>query len=178
MSPALNGSSAIRRFERSYVIEICDGIIFDFYTGRPHINGTFSNSCQYKGRLCCKQLNFVLLLNVEDVYCGVCAGYLLVMLYSSLLLSLIIHGCVQIIWYHQKVNCFVDLLMKTECIQLFYVMTCTDNVSNRHNIMTVHGQNMMYNLYNNLHLAGFCSKDHANILASILRSSLATFTFP
>ena len=37
MSPALNGSSAIRHFEGSNVIEICDGITFDFYTGLPHV---------------------------------------------------------------------------------------------------------------------------------------------
>ena len=37
MSPALNGSSAIRRFEGSDVIEIRDGITFDFYTGLPHV---------------------------------------------------------------------------------------------------------------------------------------------
>ena len=37
MSPALNGSSAIRRFERSDAIEIHDGITFDFYTGLPHM---------------------------------------------------------------------------------------------------------------------------------------------
>ena len=33
MSPALNGSS----FECSDAIEIRDGIIFDFYTGLPHV---------------------------------------------------------------------------------------------------------------------------------------------
>ena len=38
MSPALNGSSAIRRFEGSDVIEIRDGITFDFYTGLPHMH--------------------------------------------------------------------------------------------------------------------------------------------
>ena len=37
MSPTLNGSSAIRRFERSNAVEIRDGITFDFYTGLPHI---------------------------------------------------------------------------------------------------------------------------------------------
>ena len=37
MSPALNGSSAIQRFKHSDVIEIWDGIIFDFHTGLPHI---------------------------------------------------------------------------------------------------------------------------------------------
>ena len=38
MSPALNGSSAIRRFEGSDAIEIRDGITFDFYMGLPHIH--------------------------------------------------------------------------------------------------------------------------------------------
>ena len=33
MSPALNGSSVVRHFERSDATEIRDGIIFDFYTG-------------------------------------------------------------------------------------------------------------------------------------------------
>ena len=37
MITALNGSSAIRRFERSDAIEIRDGITFDFYTGLPHM---------------------------------------------------------------------------------------------------------------------------------------------
>ena len=37
MSPALNGSSAIRRFEHSDAIEIRNGITFDFYMGLPHI---------------------------------------------------------------------------------------------------------------------------------------------
>ena len=37
MTPALNESSAIQRFEGSDAIEIRDGITFDFYTGLPHI---------------------------------------------------------------------------------------------------------------------------------------------
>ena len=37
MSPALNGSSALQRFERSNAIEIRNGIMFDFYPGLPHI---------------------------------------------------------------------------------------------------------------------------------------------
>ena len=37
MSPALNGSSVIRHFEHSDAIEMHDGIIFDFYTGLPHM---------------------------------------------------------------------------------------------------------------------------------------------
>ena len=37
MIPALNGYSAIRRFEGSDAIEIHDGITFDFYTGLPHM---------------------------------------------------------------------------------------------------------------------------------------------
>ena len=38
LSPALNGSSEIRCFERSDVIEIHNGIIFDFYVGLPHVH--------------------------------------------------------------------------------------------------------------------------------------------
>ena len=37
MIPALNISSAIRRFKRSDAIEIHNGTIFDFYTGLPHV---------------------------------------------------------------------------------------------------------------------------------------------
>ena len=37
MSPTLNGSSAIWRFELSEAIEIHDGIIFEFYVGQPHM---------------------------------------------------------------------------------------------------------------------------------------------
>ena len=37
MSPTLNESSAIQRFKHSNVIEICDGITFDFYTVLPHV---------------------------------------------------------------------------------------------------------------------------------------------
>ena len=40
MSSTLKKSSAIWHFERNNVIEICDGIIFDFYTGLPHMLGT------------------------------------------------------------------------------------------------------------------------------------------
>ena len=37
MSPALNGSSTLERFERSNASEIRNGIMFDFYPGLPHI---------------------------------------------------------------------------------------------------------------------------------------------
>ena len=37
ISPALNKSSAVRHFGRHDAIEICDGIIFDFYMRLPHI---------------------------------------------------------------------------------------------------------------------------------------------
>ena len=40
MSPALSGSSAIRRFEGNDAIEIRDGITFKFYTGLPHVHST------------------------------------------------------------------------------------------------------------------------------------------
>ena len=36
LSPALNGNSEIRRFERSDAIGIRNRIISDFYTGLPH----------------------------------------------------------------------------------------------------------------------------------------------
>ena len=43
MSPALNGSSALQRFERSNAIEIRNGIMFDFYPGLPQMcASTFS----------------------------------------------------------------------------------------------------------------------------------------
>ena len=38
MSPALNGSSEIQHFECTGAIEICDGIMSDFYPGLPHIH--------------------------------------------------------------------------------------------------------------------------------------------
>ena len=44
MNPVLNGSSAIQCFEGSDVIEIHDGITFDFYTVLPH---TLSNIDTY-----------------------------------------------------------------------------------------------------------------------------------
>ena len=37
MSPALNGSSLIRRFEGSKAIEIRNEITLDFYMGVPHL---------------------------------------------------------------------------------------------------------------------------------------------
>ena len=37
MSPALNGSLAIRRFEGNDAIEIRDEITIEFYTGLPHM---------------------------------------------------------------------------------------------------------------------------------------------
>ena len=43
MSPALNRSSAIRRFEGNDAIEIRDGITFDFYMGLPHMHSVTIN---------------------------------------------------------------------------------------------------------------------------------------
>ena len=37
MSPALNGSSALQRFECGNAIEIRNGIMFDFYPGLPQL---------------------------------------------------------------------------------------------------------------------------------------------
>ena len=39
MSPALNGSSALERFERGNEIEILNGIMFNFYPGLSHLLG-------------------------------------------------------------------------------------------------------------------------------------------
>ena len=36
MSPILNGSFVLRHFECSNAVEICNGIMFDFYPGLPH----------------------------------------------------------------------------------------------------------------------------------------------
>ena len=47
MSPALSGSSAIRRFEGNDAIEIHDGITFEFYTGLPHIWSVFHIQLAY-----------------------------------------------------------------------------------------------------------------------------------
>ena len=50
LSPALNRSSVIRRFEGSDAIEIRDRITFDFYTGLPHmviITVTLLTACMY-----------------------------------------------------------------------------------------------------------------------------------
>ena len=55
MSSALNGSSAIRRFEGSDAIEIRDEIrdeiAFDFYTGLPHILSALSSVISSSQRL-------------------------------------------------------------------------------------------------------------------------------
>ena len=37
MSPTLNGSSALERFKHSNAIAICNGMMFDFYPGLPHM---------------------------------------------------------------------------------------------------------------------------------------------
>ena len=36
MSPTLNGSTALQHFECGKTVEICNGIMFDFYLGLPH----------------------------------------------------------------------------------------------------------------------------------------------
>ena len=39
MSPAFNGSSVLQCFECGNMVEICNGIMFHFYPGLPHIVG-------------------------------------------------------------------------------------------------------------------------------------------
>ena len=50
MNPTLNGSSVVQRFKGSDVIEIRDGVTFDFYTGLPQIkiNQIFINHMPIK----------------------------------------------------------------------------------------------------------------------------------
>ena len=40
MSPTLNGSSVLERFEHSNAIKMHNGIMFDFYPGLPHMDYT------------------------------------------------------------------------------------------------------------------------------------------
>ena len=58
MSPALNKSAAIWRFEGSDAIEIYDGITFNFYTGLPHVfTIVYNDSCgtfRYDVFMACK----------------------------------------------------------------------------------------------------------------------------
>ena len=37
MNPALNESAALQHFERSNTVKICNGIMFNFYPGLPHM---------------------------------------------------------------------------------------------------------------------------------------------
>ena len=55
MSPTPNGSSALvkEHFERSYAIEICNEIMFDFYLGLPHVIVRGRNSIAYLVRSKC-----------------------------------------------------------------------------------------------------------------------------
>ena len=38
MSPALNVSFVLQHLECGNAVKICNGIMFDFYLGRPHVN--------------------------------------------------------------------------------------------------------------------------------------------
>ena len=44
MSPTLNGSSVLERFKCRNTIEICNGIMFNFYLGLPHIIPVYTNT--------------------------------------------------------------------------------------------------------------------------------------
>ena len=54
MSPVLNGSSAIQHFKGSDVIEIRDGITFNFYMGLPHMYKTLRDNYRpaVSGKMC------------------------------------------------------------------------------------------------------------------------------
>ena len=47
MSPALNGSSALQCFKLGNVIEMCDGVMFDFPLGLPHTYVTIYKNPQF-----------------------------------------------------------------------------------------------------------------------------------
>ena len=66
MSPALNERSVIRCFERGDRVEIHDGIIFDFYTGLPHVHLKVSR------RLIHTHLNFSEDLDMHEKHINVC----------------------------------------------------------------------------------------------------------
>ena len=38
MNPALNGRTTLQHFERDNTVEICNGMMFNFYPGLPHMN--------------------------------------------------------------------------------------------------------------------------------------------
>ena len=42
MSPTLNGSTALQRFEHGNAVKVRNGIMFDFYLGLPHV-GIYTN---------------------------------------------------------------------------------------------------------------------------------------
>ena len=42
MSPTLNGSAALQHFEHDKTVEICNGMMFDFYPGLPQMLCTFT----------------------------------------------------------------------------------------------------------------------------------------
>ena len=63
MSPTLNGSSALEHFERGNVIEIRNGIIFDFCPGLPHI--LIMVSMQLLWKVHCSGIQY---MQVEDAW--------------------------------------------------------------------------------------------------------------
>ena len=48
MSPALNGSTALQRFERGNAVEIRNGIMFNFYPGLPQMYSELKSCEQYQ----------------------------------------------------------------------------------------------------------------------------------
>ena len=56
MSPALSGSSVLEWFKCGNVIEMCSGIMFDFYPGLPHVlAGSVYTQMAYIYHLCYTQ---------------------------------------------------------------------------------------------------------------------------
>ena len=66
MSPVLNGSSMLEHFEHSDATEIRNGIMFDFYTGLPHIYHIINSQVW----------SFLILILISDVYALIHGKYL------------------------------------------------------------------------------------------------------
>ena len=68
MSPALNGISALQRFEHSNAIEIRNGIMFDFYPGLPYMSNSLYMYANWINLLVTKKIKVV---NVVYPWSGV-----------------------------------------------------------------------------------------------------------
>ena len=81
MSPALNGSSVLQRFECSNASEIRNGIMFDFYPELPHISPQKPCRRQLNAKVCvCETAIFRLLIKTtnfnNDIGSSICRHFI------------------------------------------------------------------------------------------------------